>query len=145
MTSVKQISNLLAEMPYAQRLGIEPYSAHGNFTLILPFKEENIGNPFLPALHGGVLGGFMEVTAILKLMIDAENIIPAKPIGINVDYLRSGKALDLFAQAEVTKFGSRIANVQVRAWQSDKGAPIATLAGRFLISGNREKAGEWQN
>lgn len=127
---------LLESIPYAQTLGVKPFFMGEEFTLILPYIDSNIGNPALPALHGGSVGGFMEVCAIAQLiMANADEDYP-KPIGINIDYLRRGNPVETYARAQIFKQGSRVANVRVRAWQESFDKPIATLHGHFLMAQN---------
>lgn len=133
------IEQILENVPYVQTLGIKPHFVDGKFTLLMPYKRENIGNPALPALHGGGIGGLMEVAAIAQIIIDNPledlNITRyAKPIGLNIDYLRRGHPVDTYARAQIFKKGSRVANVRVRAWQDSFDTPIAALTGHFLIS-----------
>ena len=99
--SYPDIRKFLESIPYAQTLGVKPFFMGEEFTLILPYKRENIGNPTLPALHGGGVGGFMEVCAIAQLFMGskAENL--SKPIGINIDYLRRGKPIETYARADI--------------------------------------------
>ena len=123
----------LAAIPYAQMLGVRPEFEDGQFRLVLPYKASNIGNPALPALHGGALGGFLELCAITQLALSMERDGQPKPIGISVDYLRRGRPEDTFATARIARLGSRVANVRVEAWQSDPESPIATLHGNFLL------------
>ncbi len=128
------IRALLDSVPYAQMLGVRPFFMGEEFTLILPYSDDNIGNPTLPALHGGGVGGFMEMCAIAQLiMANPEGNYP-KPIGINIDYLRRGKPVETYARAVIFKQGNRVANVRVRAWQDNFDMPIATLHGHFLMS-----------
>ena len=98
------------------------------------FAEPLIGNPTIPALHGGVLGAFMELTAVAELARrgDGDGPLP-RTIGVTVEYLRSGRARDTYARAEVRRLGRRIANVAVEAWQDDRARPVALLHGRFLL------------
>jgi len=128
------IRDLLESIPYAQTLGVKPFFMGEEFTLILPYKRENIGNPTLPALHGGGVGGFMEVCAIAELIMGSKGENFPKPIGINIDYLRRGKPIETYARADIFKQGSRVANVRVRAWQESYDSPIATLHGHFLTA-----------
>ncbi len=134
------IAQQLERIPYAKTLGVAPNVVGDEFTLILPFNQDNIGNPFLPALHGGVIGGFLEIAAIAQVLLESDGKKFPKPIGINVDYLRSGKPQDLFARARITKLGSRVANVRVRAWQSNFDEPVATLHGHFLMTEDSDAA-----
>ncbi len=126
ITSLKQI-------PYAETLGVKPLFMGDNFTLVLPFKESNIGNPILPALHGGAIGGFMEIAAVAQILLDHPEEGIAKTIGINIDYLRRGKPQDCYACAKITRHGRRIVNVNVEVWQDRPDTPIAAFHGHFLI------------
>lgn len=132
------INRQLEKVPYAVALGVKARLVEDDLQLVLPFKEDNIGNPMLPALHGGVIGGFMETMAIAKLSWTTGTQIVAKPIGINVDYLRRGKPAETYARAILTKHGNRVANVRVIAWQEDPDKPIAVLHGHFLITSEDE-------
>jgi acyl-coenzyme A thioesterase PaaI-like protein len=129
---------LLEDIPYAQMLGVKPFFMGEEFTLILPFDQSNIGNPTLPALHGGGVGGFMEVCAIAQLILSNPDLSLPKPIGINIEYLRRGKPIDTFARAQIFKQGSRVANVRVRAWQDRFEMPISALSGQFLLGREAE-------
>jgi len=126
-------SELIASIPYAQTLGIDVEFNEDGFVLILPYLKSNIGNPTLPALHGGAIGGFMEVCAMAELKRRAPTLPFSKPIGINIDYLRRGKPVKTYASATIFKEGARVANVRVRAWQESLDKPIAALSGHFLI------------
>jgi len=127
MVESAKIEKALARIPYAQTLG--------EFTLVMPYIESNIGNPVLPALHGGAISGLMEMAAIAQLFLAADEKAPLpKPIGINVDYLRKGHPKDTYARAVIFKAGSRVANVHVRAWQDDRDHPIASMHGNYLIA-----------
>lgn len=134
---IQAIRDRLASIPYVNTLGIEPSFMGEEFTLILPFRESNIGNATLPALHGGGIGGFMEVCAIAQLILSNPDRALPRPIGINIDYLRRGKPIDTFARAQIFKQGSRVANVRVTAWQDKFETPISTLNGHFLLGKER--------
>lgn len=120
-------------IPYCKFLGIEVDRKGTELTTILRFNHKLIGNPVLPALHGGVVGAFLEVTAVIQLMMEAESEELPKPVDIGIDYLRSGKPVDTYARAIVTKHGRRVCNVRAEAWQDEHTRPIAALHGHFLI------------
>ena len=124
---------LINGVPYAKTLGIKVDFSEGRLLLILPYQKSNIGNPTLPALHGGAIGGFMEVCAMAELQRRSPDLPLSKPIGVNIDYLRRGKPVDTYARADIFKEGSRVANVRVRAWQDNMEEPIAALSGHFLL------------
>ena len=58
---------LVGGIPYLRYLGIRFERRGDELTAILPFDEKLIGNPTLPALHGGVTAAFLETTAVLSL------------------------------------------------------------------------------
>jgi len=132
-----EIERILKKIPYADFIGVEPIVMDDELTMVMRYKESNIGNPFLPALHGGVIGGFMEVSAIAGLMFSGGYTKVPKPIGLNIGYLRSGKPQDSFARASIVRQGSRVANVRVEAWQDDMDKPIATLMGNYLTADSK--------
>lgn len=128
-----RLAAALARIPYAGFLGVRAELKGDELTLILPFADHLVGNPLLPALHGGVVGALMELTALTQLAIANRSEKFPKTIDIGVDYLRSGKPIDTYARARVVKIGRRIANVQAEAWQSDRAQPIAAMHGHFLV------------
>lgn len=129
-----QITAAINGIPYAKLLGIRPLLMGAELTMVLPYAKQIIGNPVLPALHGGAVGAFMEITAILQLQLSGQLKRQPKPIGINIDYLRRGHPKDTFARAIVARQGNRVANVRCRAWQDAFDTPIATLHGHFMIA-----------
>ena len=132
-------TRLIEGVPYARFLGLRLDLAGDEMTAVLPFDQRLIGNPMLPAIHGGVLGAMMEMTALAQIAVarasTGEGLRLAKPIDVTVEYLRSGKPVDTFARATIKRMGRRIANVHVEAWQEARGAPIAALHGHFLLPG----------
>jgi uncharacterized protein (TIGR00369 family) len=129
-----RLSSVLALIPYARFLGVRAELAGDEMTAILPFADHLVGNPLLPAIHGGVLGAFMEMTALAQLSVAEPLLRQPRTIDVSIEYLRSGRPLTTYARAEIKKIGRRIANVHVEAWQEQRGAPIAALRGHFLLT-----------
>ena len=121
----------LEQVPYARFLGID-YDATLRLFL-LPFAEPLVGNARLPALHGGVVGGFMETAAIIWLLLHEDQRRVPKPIDFSIDYLRSARARDSYAACEVLRQGRRIAQVSVRCWQGDAARPVAVARAHFML------------
>lgn len=124
----------LKDIPFANHLDFQCRTLGDEMTCILPFQPKLIGNPAINALHGGVIGAFLELTAMSQLFLLTDTKRYPKPINLTIDYLRQGKAQDLHARATVTKKGRRIANVKAEAWQSERDRPVATLLAHFLIA-----------
>ncbi|MGJ4918271.1 PaaI family thioesterase [Bradyrhizobium sp. HKCCYLRH2060] len=128
-----------ATSPFARCLGIRLAE---NETLMMPFSQQIIGNPVLPAIHGGMTGAFLETAAIITVMRELGASAPPKPIGLTINYLRSGRALDSIASASIVKQGRRVVAFEARAWQDDDAKPIATAFGHFML---RQAPGQEQD
>lgn len=120
-------------IPYARLIGIECLRENDALIFRLPANKDNIGNPLLPAIHGGVIAGFMELAAVMHLLIATGSGSVPKIIDFSVDYLRAGLFRDTYAQCQVWRQGRRVANVSVTAWQSTADEPIATARAHFKI------------
>lgn len=124
---------LLASVPYAQHIGVAFDGDASSGLFKLTRKQSNLGNPILPAIHGGVLGGFMEMASNLHLLATQPGILFPKIIDFSIDYLRAGADVDTYAFCEITRQGGRVANVEVHAWQSSRDKPIALARAHFLL------------
>ncbi len=127
-------SILSSGIPYMNTMGIYVWEDQGQITTTMRADKKLTGNPWLPALHGGTIGGLLETAAIVQLAHDQDTENLPKPINVTIEYLRSGKIADLHARARVTKQGRRVANVQVICWQSDPEKPVAAMHGHFLMT-----------
>ena len=145
------LNALVQGVPYIRFLGVQFDRRGDELTAIMPFEEKLIGNPLLPALHGGATAAFLEITAIIGLSwgtlweeiesgaFDAETLVGGdlprlpKTIDFTVDYLRSGLPRDAYARAQINRSGRRYASVHVEAWQDNHGRPFAQATGHFLM------------
>jgi uncharacterized protein (TIGR00369 family) len=130
---IAQVQASLASVPYARFLGVQLVFNGDEMTAQMPFQQKLIGNPVLPAIHGGVLGAFMELTAIAQLCALHPLARRPRTIDLSVEYLRSARPLTTFARAQVRKVGRRVANVHVEAWQEHRDEPIAFLRAHCLV------------
>ncbi|MEO0427762.1 MAG: PaaI family thioesterase [Pseudomonadota bacterium] len=146
------LAALTETVPYNRFLGVRFERLGDELTARLPFEKRLVGNPFLPAIHGGVTGSFLEITALIELAwervlgeidqggeglnaVRAGSFPPMpRTIDLTVDYLRSGRARDCYARARVLKAGRRVAHLQVEAWQEERARPFALLRGNFLLA-----------
>lgn len=145
------LAALTGNIPYAAFLGISFDRRGDELTAVLPFSQMLVGNPILPALHGGCTAAFLEVTAIVELgwaylwdeiesgRIDAKTLSAAtlpqlpKTIDFTVDYLRAGLPRDGYARARIIRSGRRYASVHTEAWQDNRTRPYAQATGHFLM------------
>ena len=125
--------SLLQLIPYATLIGVECSRVGDDLLFRLPANKDNIGNPLLPASHGGVIAGFMELSAALHLLIATGSPGVPKIIDFSLDYLRAGQFRDTWARCQVCRQGRRVANVAITAWQSTEAEPIATARAHFKV------------
>ena len=124
---------LIDVVPYARFLGLSAEMQGDELITTMRYGGHLIGNPSLPALHGGTLGALLESAAIFQLLWRAETIVLPKTITLTVDYLRSGAPVDTHARGTITRQGRRVTNVRMEAWQADRAAPVATAHAIFLV------------
>ncbi len=142
---------IAAQIPFARYMGFE-YSSNGTvIEFVMPYQHKLIGNPLLPALHGGGVAGFLEFCAIVTLawqnierLISNSDITIDKIIGkgrldlprtidFSIDYLRPGRPEDSFARAQINRLGRRYSSVNVEAWQDDQSRLFAQATGHFMM------------
>lgn len=146
------LQSLLQGVPYIQFMGFRFDRRGDELTGVMPYSDMLIGNPMLPALHGGATAAFLETTAIVELswammwdrMEAGEVVTPQagfvmpglrlpKTIDFTVDYLRSGLPRDAYARATINRSGRRYASVHVEAWQDNRARLFAQATGHFLM------------
>lgn len=127
------MSGGLERLPYAAFLGLEAERDGDALIVTMPFADRLIGNPVLPALHGGATAALLELTAIAQVAIIYPRLRLPRPINVSVAYLRSGRPVDVKASARIGRAGRRVAHVLAEAWQDDPRNPIAALTAHFLI------------
>lgn len=145
------LAALVGSVPYISFMGIVFDRRGDELTAILPYQDMLIGNPILPALHGGGTSGFLETAAVIELCwqtlwedLESGRLTPAqmeqgflpqlpKTIDFTVDYLRTGLPRDAYARARVNRSGRRYASVHVEAWQDNRTRLFAQATGHFLM------------
>lgn len=133
-SGVTDYQELVDRVPYARFLGIKVVAQGDELTFVLPKNDNVIGNPTLPALHGGAVAGFMEQAAIIFILLQMGEPRVPKTIDFTIDYLRAGHFRDTYAECSVTRLGRRIANVHISAWQKNREEPITIARAHFLLS-----------
>ncbi len=138
------LQTLISRVPYIQFMGFKFDRRGDELTGIMPFQDMLIGNPMLPAIHGGATSAFLETTAIIELSWaimwdrmeageDVAKLRLPKTIDFTIDYLRSGLPRDAYARATINRSGRRYASVRVEAWQDNRARMFAQATGHFLM------------
>ena len=137
MSAIDEVARIAAGLPpYALSLGIGVDRIEvGAPVLTLDFTEKVHGRPGF--LHGGAIGGLLEMAAItaLRMALAERGAVPRlKPVNMTVEFLRGGTDQRTFARGRVTRAGRRIANVSAEAWQDDPARPIASAWMNVLLA-----------
>jgi uncharacterized protein (TIGR00369 family) len=124
-------------LPYARLLDLRFEQDDDEVRLIMPFSLGLVGAP--GRLHGGAIAGLLEIAGLAAVIVaqpgslaDADRLPRLRPVTVTADFMREGTPVDTIAAAEVTRLGRRIINVSSRAWQFDRGRPIAMANINFL-------------
>ncbi|MCA8883662.1 MAG: PaaI family thioesterase [Rhodobacteraceae bacterium] len=145
------LAALVNRVPFIRVLGVHFERRGDELTAVMPFDPRLIGNPMLPALHGGATAGFLEVAAVIELTwtqlwndVETGRVTPEdlsgatairmpKTVDFSVDYLRSGLPRDAYARARVNRSGRRYASVHVEGWQDNRSRLFAQATGHFVM------------
>ena len=130
---MRDIEKLLTAVPYCAFLGIAARIEDGALILDMPFDDKLVGNPVLPALHGGVTGSLLETAAIMQILWENDAAAMPRTVDITVDYLRSGRAVTSHARAWLVRQGRRVIAARAEMWQEDPAKPVAGFRGHFLV------------
>ena len=120
-------------IPYASFIGAQAKIENDQLLFWLDKRPTNIGNPSLPAIHGGVIGGFLELSAAIEIIYNLDIAAVPKVVDFSLDYLRAGRYKTIYAKCNVLRQGKKLVNVTASAWQDDENTPIATARCHFLI------------
>jgi len=129
------LSAVLGASPFARFLGIEARIDERGVLVILPIRDELIGNVMLPALHGGCVAAFLEIACQLQAAHETGAIAPARTIDISVEYLRPARRETTYARARIRRLGRRVATIHAEAWQQDEDKPVCLLQSHLRLPG----------
>lgn len=126
---------LVALVPYCGFLGISAVLEPDGRTVrtTMRYDDALIGNPTVPALHGGTIGALLESAAIFQAAWEQDPPAFPKTITLTIDYLRSGAPKATHARARIAKRGRRVLSVHVEAFQDDPDKPITSAVVHLLV------------
>lgn len=120
--------------PMVQFLGLELLSEGPAIELRMPFRDMLVGNPMLPALHGGTVAALLQFCGTFQLHFLRPELQRVRVVDLHVDYVRSGRTCDTFAAARVVRMGRRVALLQAEAWQGQRSEPIASARLHYVLT-----------
>jgi uncharacterized protein (TIGR00369 family) len=115
-------------IPFNRYLGVRVAEVRkGIAKLEVPFRQELIGDPLRPALHGGVLSSLADAAGGAAVWTDIEDErARISTIDLRIDYLRPARLETVVAEAHVVRLGNRVGVADVRLYHP--GAEAVTIA-----------------
>jgi uncharacterized protein (TIGR00369 family) len=129
-------------IPFNQVLGIRVAELREGYArLEIPFKSELVGDPFRPAIHGGVLSALLDTcggAAAFTMIVPPDTV---STIDLRVDYLRPGEpGKTLVCESVVSRMGNKVASVDGKIFHPD--APDELVAtGKAVYNVHRRSKG----
>jgi uncharacterized protein (TIGR00369 family) len=125
-------------VPFNRLLGLRGESAsEGRCVLRLPVRDDLIGDPRRPAIHGGVLSTLIDTAggvAAWSALGDDESV---STVDLRVDYLEpAGLKDDLRVSAELVRKGNRVCHVRMEVTQG----AVVVAEGRGVYNIHRRGA-----
>ena len=113
-------------IPFNRFLGIRVgLLEKGHARLTLPYRDEFIGDPRRPALHGGVISTLVDMAGGAAAWSELNEGDRLSTVDLLVDYLLPASKDTLEADARVIRIGNRVAVVQVSVTQHGRREVIA--------------------
>jgi uncharacterized protein (TIGR00369 family) len=119
----RQVLKVMEELsPFSRLLGFKGESVEpGRVVMLLPVREEFVGDPRRPALHGGVVSSLIDTAggaAAWSVLEEGESV---STVDLRVDYLEpAGLEAPLRAEAELVRKGNRVCHVKVSVTQGTR-------------------------
>ena len=108
-------------IPYNRFMGLRcEVLERGRCVLRVPWREELVGDPFRPAVHGGVTSALVDTAgggAVFTMMGSATD--RTSTVDLRVDFLRPGPAADLVCEARVVRMGNRVAVTRMQVYSEE--------------------------
>lgn len=122
-------------VPFNRWMGLRLIESHpGEMIIHMPFREDMVGDPFRPALHGGVVAALLDAIGGGAVFTQLGVHDRASTVDLRVDYLKPGECKDVFSRGKVLRMGNRVATAQMTCWhEGEENDPFATAIGVYNV------------
>lgn len=123
-------------IPFNKFLGLRVIAIdRGRAELQIPWRDELIGDPVKPAVHGGVISMLVDTGGGIAVWSALDSPLHrVSTIDLRVDYLRPGRLEPLVAEATVVRVGRSVGVADMRVFHpSARDETIATGKGVYSI------------
>ncbi len=128
----------IGAVPHARELGFEiDCTGAGEVELVMPWREDLVGDPVSGVLHGGAVFTLMDTASGAAVLSHPQVKGPTATLGLRIDYMRAatpGQAIRVCAECHhVTR---TVAFVRATAFDDDRAHPVAMATGSFTLGGD---------
>jgi uncharacterized protein (TIGR00369 family) len=134
LSVLRQVAEEL--IPFNKFLGVRVIALEpGRVELEIPWRDELVGDPMKPALHGGVISTLADTAGGIAIWGALDNpVARVSTIDLRVDYLRPGRCESLFAEAIAVRVGRTVGVADIRLFQaSARDQLVATGKGVYAV------------
>ena len=137
LTILRRVAEEL--IPFNKFLGVRVVTLEpGRVELEIPWRDELIGDPVKPAIHGGVISTLADTAGGLAVWGSLDNpVARVSTIDLRIDYLRPGRSEALFAEAVAVRVGRTVGVADVRLFHASNVSPrdalVATGKGVYAV------------
>lgn len=132
---LERMARLFESTPFFCFLGMTFNSVEvGQVEIEIPFRQELIGNPELPALHGGVISALLDTCGGAAVWSQLGKGDRVSTVDLRVDYLRPGRTDTLIGVGHVMRLGNRVGVAELRAYHPGcDDEPVAVGTGVYNV------------
>ena len=133
--------HLVNAIPHSRELGVIVQSVASDCVeIMLPYRDDWIGDALLGLIHPGVTTSLVDGTFGLAVMARLGKMRSIATLDLRMDYQRPAlKGHALFCRAECYRITPQIAFARATVWQSDISNPVAFAQAAFMLGSARKR------
>jgi len=137
---LKNLAGMFEQTPFVSHLGMRFVTVEAGLVVMeMPFQEALIGNPVLPALHGGAISALLDTVGGACVWSRLEIGDRVATLDLRIDYLRPGKTEKLLARGRLIRLGNRVGISDLMAYHPGREqSPVALARGVYNIRRGRD-------
>lgn len=134
MIGEEVLRSIVASCGFGAKLGQMIVIAKDDHTWTLSPSNDLIGNPLLPALHGGAVTAFIQLACGAAVARASGRSVLPRLISANVQFLAPMRLQDISTVPVIRRIGRRVAAVHADAWQTDREQPVCAVQCEFSLA-----------
>ena len=122
-------------IPFNQFLGFTVTDLREGYARIeVPIKPQYIGDPYRPALHGGLTSALADTVGGIAAFTMLEPDQRVSTVDMRVDYLRPASVdAPLIGEGTILRMGNRVAVTEMKIHQGEPDQPIARASAVYNV------------